>query len=73
MSQFSILLGKIEQFGNILQMNLLFLPNSSYIEAENKSEKIKKKKNWGLLMCALTFQITSAFAIVKVFHSGIKK
>lgn len=44
MSQFSILLGKIEQFGNILQMNLLFLPNSSYIEAENKSEKIKKKK-----------------------------
>jgi len=33
---------KIQQFGNILQSNLLFLLNSSY--TESKSEEIKKKE-----------------------------
>lgn len=53
---------------------MLFLPNSSYIEAESKSEEVLVfflKRC--LLMCALTFKMTSALAIVKVFPGGIKK
>lgn len=39
MPQFSIILGKIELFGNILQTNLLLLSSSSYTEAELKNEE----------------------------------